>query len=120
MIYLDPKLVIKHFGTRPWLGRRIPVTVMRHTGIVWRQFSKKYVPKPHEVQVVIALVPIRGKQGFWELKVDPQYETEAMRWLDQAFNPPKPPPRGAYNKVRGAAAGKWQRSAIRSAKRGAT
>lgn len=72
MIYLDPRKVARVFGPRPWLGRRIPIVLS------------------HQVNVVIALMPVRGKPGYWELQCDHHYVRQATQWLMETFYPSKP------------------------------
>jgi len=79
--YLDDRKVLKFFGTRPWMGKRLPGKVKRVTvGVRWSLPKKDYVPDDNVlVQPCVVLSPL-GK-GKWRVTVEDQFREEADRYL---------------------------------------
>jgi hypothetical protein len=81
ILWLNDAKVLKHFGPRPWLGKRMRLKTINTTaGIVWRQFGKKYVPNPITVEATLVLKKTT-KPGFWEVIVADQWREDAEWWL---------------------------------------
>jgi len=93
-MYLNDSLVIKHFGLHPERGRRLRLLTMRSTaGVKWKQKRAKtkngwipigepFIVKDEiTVDAMIALHPVRGKRGLWQVHVDKKWHKEAIQWL---------------------------------------
>jgi len=109
-VWLNSALVAKHFGKRPHLGRRLPITMKRYTGIKWSQWKGKFVPFEQTVNVVVALTPVRGKKDMWRVSVDPKYYETAMQWLLTTVGAEVPPKtKRHYTRPRRAKLANWGR-----------
>lgn len=98
-LQLATKQVMRLFGPRPHLGRKLPETHIHTTcGIEWyrrriKTTSGEWIPvgegyfRPHKVtkNATIALQPVYGKPNTWDLVVAPEFEPIAMMWLANNF-----------------------------------
>jgi hypothetical protein len=127
-IWLNSALVLKHFGQRPWLGRRLRLHTMRSTaGVRWKQRRVKtkqgnWIPigEPelvrHELTVdaMIALNPVIGKRNMWRVSITEGFYEEAMKWLLEncsATAPAKKPRR--YIKAKRIKVTQWSKMPMR-------
>lgn len=93
---LNDKKVVRQFGLRPHLGRRIRGYATQATcGIIfkpkciknknddWVILPKqgKFKPNPITVDLVVALTPVQGKRGQWNVIVKEKYIKVAEQWL---------------------------------------
>lgn len=106
ILYLNPKKVLKHFGQRPWLGRRIrgynsksscgvkykPKIIPSKDGFIIKKddpvdvarghYLGKWVPNEITVDLVISLRIVSNKPNFWEVNVsNEKYREQAELWL---------------------------------------
>src|SRR5882672_6488585 len=95
-MYLNDRLVIKHFGIHPERGCRLRLLTMRSTaGVKWKQkrFRAKngnwipigdpYVVKDEiTVDAMIALRPVQGRRGLWRVYEDKKWHNQAIQWLE--------------------------------------
>ena len=94
-LWLNDRLVLKHFGKRPWLGKAMRMGMMTtHAGMVFKQMYGKDIGwEPSSIQlaaVTIALKPT-GKPGMWEVHCKPEYREQVEMWLiDNLRGVPKP------------------------------
>src|SRR5258706_2042361 len=94
-MYLNDRLVIKHFGIHPERGRRLRLLTMRSTaGVKWKQKRAKtkdgnwipigepFIVKDEiTVDAMIALHPVYGKRGLWRVYVQDAFREQALQWL---------------------------------------
>lgn len=80
-MYLDDRKVLKQFGQRPWIGKRLLGKVKKVTvGVRWSLPKKDYVPDDDVlVQPTVALTAIA--KGKWRVTVEEKYREEAERFL---------------------------------------
>ncbi len=95
-LWLNDRLVIKHFGLHPERGRRLRLHTMRSTaGVKWKQKRVKLkngnwmpigepfmVKDEITVDAMIALRPVQGKRGYWRVYVQDTFKEQALRWLE--------------------------------------
>jgi hypothetical protein len=95
-LWLNDRLVIKHFGIHPERGRRLRLHTMRSTaGVKWKQKRAKikdgsWIPigEPFivrdeiTVDAMIVLRPVQGKRGLWRVFVDKKWRAQALEWLE--------------------------------------
>lgn len=97
IIQLSPKLVFRHFGPRPHLGRLMSFGQRQsHAGMKWKYVfgeAKELIPDPLLVATVVVLIPVRGKPGYFDLKCEAQHQEQVIRWvlgnLRETYQPPK-------------------------------
>jgi hypothetical protein len=117
-LWLDNKLVAKHFGTNPEKGRRIRGHTIRSScGIRYKAAwgNGKFIPHEMTVDMVIALRWIGGdnRKGLWRVEADQYHYDTAIRWLIDNCQI-QPPPRVHSIKRRGRTqVAKWGRMPMR-------
>ena len=103
-MYLNDRLVIKHFGIHPERGCRLRLLTMRSTaGVKWKQKRAKtkdgnwipigepFIVKDEiTVDAMIALHPVYGKRGLWRVYVQDAFREQALQWLVETCEA-KPP-----------------------------
>jgi hypothetical protein len=102
IIQLSPKLVFKHLGPRPHLGRRLSFgSRMSHAGM-----KRKYVwgkdiglfPDPLLISTVVAIAPVVGKPGWFDVKCEAKYEQLVIRWVIGNLRDKDQPPKRRRHK----------------------
>lgn len=80
-MYLDDRKVLKQFGQRPWLGKRLPNVLKKVTvGMRWSLPRQQFEPDDDVlVQPCVALRFLA--KGRWEVSVEDQYRGAAERFL---------------------------------------
>ena len=80
-MYLDDRKVLKQFGQRPWLGKRLPGVYKKVTvGMRWSLPRKQYEPDDDVlVNPTVALTQLR--KGEWQVTVEDKYTQEAYNFL---------------------------------------
>lgn len=123
-LFLNNGLVAKHFGNRPYLGRRIRGHTKRvYTGVrfaaAWGQ--GKFIPHEQTVDMVISLHWIKGdnQNGLWRVEATQGFEDIALEWVGQncgahfitsgAFAALKKPPAPSVKRRKPQPVAKWNR-----------
>lgn len=79
MHLIDAK-VVKVFGTKPWLGRRLPHLKRVTCGVKWSLPKRDFIPDEDVmVHPTVKLDPVR--RGFWRVTVAKKYKQEAELFL---------------------------------------
>lgn len=82
-LWLNDAKVVKYFGTRPWLGRRVKIgsTQVTEGNTPYKNvFGKEVFDKNVLVDVIIALKKAKGA-GFWDVYVNSAFREKAEWWL---------------------------------------